>query len=512
MQQKYSANNKRIAKNTMLLYVRMLFIMVIQLFTSRIVLNTLGVVDYGIYNVVGGVVTMFAFLNMAMINATQRYITYELGTGNLEKLKSVFTTSVQIHAIISVIIVILGETIGLWFLYEKMVIPDNRFFAALWVFHLSVLTMTIQIMSVPYNSAIVAHEKMGIFAVISVVEVILKLLVVYLLYITPYDRLVFYAIFIALTQLFIRFLYTFYCKRYFEETHLIKSFDKPLMKEMGGFAGWNVVGGIAGTLSTTGLNMLLNVFFGPVVNAARAIAVQIEAAIIQFSTNFQLAADPQITKLYAQKNMYEMHKLLFRASKFTFILLITLSLPIIIGAKEILKIWLDTVPPYTEAFTRLILCAVIIESIARPFMTAANATGQIKQYQIVVGGFKMLILPAAYIVLLSGTSPISVFIVYLIINIVLFVVRLYLVKSMIKFSLGDYFIQVICRCLVVTVISFIPTYFVYNMINDHAHATLGLFVVCIFSVIMTTLASYFGGLTPKERVIIKEKIQRFYKK
>ena len=366
-----SANNKRIAKNTLLLYVRMLFIMGVQLFTSRVVLNTLGVVDYGIYNVVGGVVSMFAFLNGAMVTSTQRYLTFELSKGDLQRLKVVFTTSVQIHLIISLVIVALGETVGLWFFYEKMVIPPERFTAAMWVYQLSILTMVVQVMSVPYNSTIVAHEQMGIFAVISVVEITLKLAVVYLLVIGNFDKLIFYAILIALVQLFVRFLYTRYCSKNYEESKLIKSYDKNLMKEMSKFMGWNIWGNLAATLFGTGLNLLLNVFFGPVVNAARAVAVQVETAIANFSTNFLMAVNPQITKLYAQENLAEMHKLLFRASKFTFFLLFTLSLPVMIETEPILTVWLKIVPDYSVIFLRLLLCIVMIDAVVRPLMHPA---------------------------------------------------------------------------------------------------------------------------------------------
>ena len=251
-----SANNKRIAKNTLLLYVRMLFIMAVQLYTSRVVLNTLGIVDYGIYNVVGGIVTMFAFLNGAMVTSTQRYITFELGRENLQRLKVIFTTCVQIHLIISLVIIILGETVGLWFLYEKMIIPEERFTAAMWVYQLSILTMCIQVMSVPYNSDIVAHEQMGVFAAISVIEVVLKLAVVYLLVIGDFDKLILYAVLIAAIQLLIRFFYTKYCNWHYPESRLIRAFDKQLVKEMGKFMGWNIWGNLAATLFGAGINLL----------------------------------------------------------------------------------------------------------------------------------------------------------------------------------------------------------------------------------------------------------------
>lgn len=502
LRQDTQANNKRIAKNTMLLYIRMLFIMAVQLFTSRVVLNTLGVVDYGLYNVVGGIVTMFAFLNGAMVTSTQRYITFELGKGNLQRLKEVFTTCVQIHLIISLIIIILGETVGLWFLYEKMVIPEERFTAAMWVYQLSILTMCVQVMSVPYNSDIVAHERMGIFAAISVIEVILKLAVVYMLVIGNFDKLILYAIFIAIIQLLIRLFYTKYCNKHFPESRLIRTFDKQLMSEMGKFMGWNIWGNLAATLFGTGVNLLLNMFFGPVVNAARAIAVQVETTIANFSTNFLMAVTPQLTKLYAQRNLQDMHKLLFRASKFTFMLLLVLSLPVVIEAEMILKVWLKIVPDYTVIFLRLLLCIVIVDSVAKPLMTAAAATGDVKLYQSLIGGILLSIVPVAYVVLKLGGSPESVYLVHIIICVVAFVTRLWVIKPMIKLSLRQYFSCVIFRCLIVLAVS-LPLCILIKYILPVG--ILPSIIVCAVSIVVALAVSYLLGLTTSERQFVHTK-------
>ena len=486
----------------MLLYVRMLFIMAVQLFTSRVVLNTLGVVDYGIYNVVGGIVTMFAFLNGAMVTSTQRYITFELGKGNLQRLKEVFTTCVQIHLIISLIIIILGETVGLWFLYEKMVIPEERFTAAMWVYQLSILTMCVQVMSVPYNSDIVAHEQMGVFAAISVIEVVLKLAVVYMLAIGDFDKLILYAILIAVIQLLIRFFYTHYCNKHYPESRLIRAFDKQLVKEMGKFMGWNIWGNLAATLFSTGINLLLNVFFGPVVNAARAIAIQVETAIANFSTNFLMAVNPQITKLYAQNNLQDMHKLLFRASKFTFMLLLILSLPVLIETEMILKLWLKIVPDYTVIFLRLLLCIVIVDSVARPLMTAAAATGDVKLYQSLIGGILLSIVPIAYVVLKLGGSPESVYIVHLVICMIAFITRLWVIKPMIQLSLREYFGSVVLRCLIVLAVSLPVCLLVRHLLPVGLLSTI---LDCIVCVLMAIITSYLLGLNSGERQFVHAK-------
>lgn len=316
-----SENNKRIAKNTLLLYVRMLFMMVVSLYTSRIVLNTLGVEDYGIYNVVGGIVTMFVFISNSMSSATQRYITFALGKGDKERLSTVFSTTLQIHTLIASVVVLLGETVGLWFLYDKMQIPAERMDAAFWVLQCSIVSTFVMIVSVPYNADIVAHEKMSAFAYISILEVLLKLAIVYLLVVFSFDKLILYAILVLAIQILIRFCYSIYCNRHFEETKYRRVWDKSLFKEMTGFAGWSMFGNMAGVLFGQGLNMLLNVFFGPVVNAARAVAMQVQGAIQQFVGNFQTALNPQITKTYSNGKMNEMHNLMFRSARFSFYLL-----------------------------------------------------------------------------------------------------------------------------------------------------------------------------------------------
>ncbi len=497
-----AVNNKRIAKNTLLLYVRMLFTTAVSLYTSRVVLNTLGVVDYGIYNVVGGVVSMFAFLNSAMVTSTQRYLTFELGKGNKKKLQEIFTASIHIHAIISVIIILLSETVGLWFFYEKMVIPAERVTAAMWVFQLSIVTMIISVMSVPYNSAIVAHEKMSAFAMISVVEVILKLLVVYLLVIGSFDKLILYAILIACVQLFIRLIYTRYSHKHFPETRLLRKFDKSLIREMGAFAGWNIWGNSAAMLMGTGVNLLLNVFFSPVVNAARGIAVQVETSIEHFSTNFLMAVNPQITKLYAQGNLKEMHTLLFRASKFTCFLLFALSLPFLLETETILSWWLKIVPEYTAPFLRLLLIIIVVNGVSRPLMTSAAATGNVRVYQSVVGGILLSIVPISYIVLKLGGNPVSVYVVYLSVMVFAFVVRLGILRNMLNLSIREYTNKVVLRCLAVCLLSYFSMFGIKQAISTNVLNTI---VICILSVLTTIVYSYLIGLSSTERDFVRKK-------
>lgn len=500
-----AANNKRIAKNTMLLYVRMMLIMVVQLYTSRVVLNTLGIVDYGLYNVVGGIVTMFAFLDGAMISSTQRYLTFELGTGNVSRIQQVFTTSVQIHAIISFIVLVLCETVGLWFFYHKMVIPEDRMVAAMWVLQLSMLAMIVQIMSTPYNAIIIAHERMGIYAVISIVEVVLKLVIVYLLLIGNFDKLILYAILILSVQLLVRGIYTTYCRRHFPESKLIRIFDKSLIREMSNFAGWNLMGNFAAVMYDTGLNMLLNMFFGPAVNAARAISIQVEAAIHRFASNFQTAVNPQITKLYAQGDREEHHKLIFRSSKFTFFLLLILMLPVAVEAGPILTLWLKIVPEHTIIFMRLLFCITIVNAVANPLTISAAATGNIKAYQITLSLILLTIVPISWLVLKIGAQPYAVFVTMLAVCSVTFFVRLLFMRKMIALSIGRYAMSVLLPCLGVGVAAVILSLCWRWLIPS---GTWSWVFVCMLSVLSTFAIITLCGLSTSERMFIVNAVKK----
>ncbi len=506
---KTNVNNSRIAKNTLLLYIRMFFIMATQLYTSRVVLNTLGIEDYGIYNVVGGVIAMFGFLNTAMSTSTQRYLTFQLGKKNIEKVKKVFSTSLYIHFLIAFIVLILGETIGLWFLYNKMVIPVARMQSALWVYQCSVLATMVLIVSVPYNAVLIAHEKMSAFAYISILEVLLKLFIVYLLVISPYDKLKLYAVLILVVQLFIRYIYGIYCSKHFEESKFQKAIDKPLFKEMLGFAAWNLWGNCAAILFTTGINLLLNVFFGPAVNAARAIAVQVQSAIQQFSGNFQMALNPQITKTYAQGELKEMHKLVYRSSKFTFLLLFVLSLPIMAEAPIILKIWLKLVPDHTVIFLRLILLTVIVDSMAQPLMQAAASTGKVKRYQSIVGGVLLLIVPLAYVVLKLGAPPESVFIVHFAICCIAFLIRLYIIRPLIQLNILDFLRRIVFKSFVVVLICSPTIIFLKHFFVD---SILSMFLICITSVVLVSVSGYLILLDSHERKFLTNKVYNFIHK
>lgn len=502
MSNQSSDNNKRIAKNTLLLYVRMLFIMAISLFTSRVILNTLGVEDYGIYNVVGGVVAMFGFINGSMSSATQRYITFALGKDDKNRLQKVFSTTLQIHTLIAGIIVLLGETIGLWFLYNIIQIPADRMDAAFWILQCSIMSTVIMIISVPYNADIIAHEKISAFAYISILEVILKLAIVYMLVVFPFDKLILFAFFMLAVQLLICFCYSIYCNRHFEETKYKHVCDKDLFKEMIEFAGWSMFGNLSAILYGQGLNILLNVFFGPVVNAARAVALQVQNAIQGFVGNFQMAINPQITKTYARGDMSDMHKLMFRSARFSFFLLFFLSLPVLFETNFILTIWLKTVPENTVTFLRIIICTSLIYSLANPLIIANQATGKVKKYQAVCGTILLLILPISYVCLLLGCPAYTVFIVHFIIESVTQVARMIMLRPLIGIRLRDYFQHIYAKVLLVVAVSvFLPSLAYFNM-EDNILRFLSVGTLCVISV---SASAYILGLSSNERALVKAK-------
>ncbi len=498
-----SSNNKRIAKNTLMLYIRMLISMVVGLFTSRVVLQTLGVENYGIYAVVGGIVSMFTFLNGGMISATQRYLNFELGRGNQEQLSKVFRTSIQIHALISLIVLLLSETVGLWFLYEKLVIPEERLDAAFWVFQFSIVACVVNIISVPYNAVIVAHEKMSAFAYLSILGIVLKLLIVYLLYVLPWDKLVVYAALGLCVGLLMRFIYVSYCHKHFLESHYRHGFDKLLFKEMFFFSGWSLWGNLAAMLYSQGLNMMLNIFFGPVVNAARGIALQVQGVIQGFVGNFQMALNPQITKSYANDDLPQMHNLMFRSARFSFFLLFFLALPILLETDYILQLWLGKFPDETVVFMRWIIGTSLIYTIANPCVIANQATGKVKVYQAVVGGILLLILPVSYVALILGAPAYSVFIVHFCVESIAQFARMYMLRKLINLPLRAYLKNIYLPVISVVLISIILPLYVQSLFPE---GFLRLIYVGFVSVISVGITVFIIGLTNGERSFFVDKV------
>lgn len=504
-----SDNNRRIAKNTLLLYARMLLLMLISLYTSRVILNALGVDDYGIYNVVGGLVTMFSILSGSLSSSISRFLTFELGTGNFEKLQKVFSSSVTIQAGIALIIIVVAETIGLWFLNAKMTIPADRLNAANWCFQFSVLTFAFNLLTIPYIASIIAHERMSAFAYISLLEAIGKLVVAWCISINPFDRLVFYGLMVAMIAWTICGLYMRYCSTHFVECKYYFCYDRNLLKKMFSFAGWSFFGSGSWQLMTQGVNLLLNVYFGVVVNAARGIAMQVDSAVMQFVNNFTTAINPQITKSYATNDKDYMFQLMFKGAKFSYFLVLFFAVPLLCETRTILSLWLKVVPDYTVAFVRLALIASMIHVISNTMVTAMLATGDIKKYQIIVGGLGMMVFPLAWFCFCIGLPPEMAYISNIFIFILQFVCRLFLMKQMIGMSIYAFFEEVVNKILITTLISFIAPLLICWFMEPG----LVRFFVCCFTAVTISLFTIIAvGLKASERQFVLHQAQRFVKK
>ena len=500
-----SDNNKRIAKNTLLLYFRMLFMMVVSLYTSRVILNALGVEDFGIYNVVGGVVAMFSVISGSLSAAISRFITYELGKGDQSKLNKIFSASVTIQLLLSLIIVVLIESVGVWFLNAKMTIPAERMTAANWVLQFSIVTFVINLISVPYNAAIIAHEKMSAFAYISILEAVGKLTIAFLIIVSPIDKLIFYAILMCSVAVIVRLTYGHYCKKHFAECTYHFHWDKEILKNMFGFAGWNFIGAASAVLRDQGGNVIINMFFGPSVNAARGIANQVNNAITGFVQNFMTAVNPQITKSYASGDREYMMNLIFQGARLSFYMLLLLSLPVLLNTHYILVIWLKLVPEHAVLFVQLILVFAMCESISNPLITAMLATGKIKGYQIVVGGLQMMNLPISYICLRMGAIPESVLIVAIIISQCCLAVRLYMLRGLIGLSSIQYMKKVYFNVLGVAILAFvIPGLLSYYM----QESFLSFVLISLLAMVCTCIVEFYVGCTKKERTFVLDKINK----
>ena len=503
-----SDNNKRIAKNTLLLYFRMLFMMVVSLYTSRVILNALGVEDFGIYNVVGGVVAMFSVISGSLSAAISRFITYELGKGDQSRLNKIFSASVTIQLLLSLIIVVLIESVGVWFLNAKMTIPETRMTAANWVLQFSIITFVINLISVPYNAAIIAHEKMSAFAYISILEAVGKLAIAFLIIWSPMDKLIFYAILMCVVAVVVRLTYGHYCKKHFAECTYHFHWDKDILKQMFGFAGWNFIGAASAVLRDQGGNIIINIFYGPAANAARGIAIQVNNAVTGFVTNFMTALNPQITKSYASGDRECMMTLLYQGARLSFYMLLLLSLPILVNTHYILVIWLKLVPEHAVLFVQLILVFAMSESISNPLITAMLATGKIRNYQIVVGGLQMMNLPISYICLRLGCMPESVLIVAIVISQCCLAARLYMLRGMIGLSSIMYLKKVYLNVAMVTVVACIIPVLLAHQLSE---SFISFVILALVAMASTVITEFTIGCNKKERAFVLEKIRKIKK-
>lgn len=504
-----SANNKRIAKNTLLLYMRMFLLMGITFYTSRVVLNTLGVEDYGVYDVVGGFVALFGIVTSSLSGAIGRFITVELGKGNLQKLRNVFSTSIKVQLIISLIIAVFGEAIGLWFMNTHMQIPEGREVAAQWVLHCSIISFIFSLINVPYSSVIIAHERMSAFAYISILEAGLKLGIVYLLLLFGIDKLILYAILTLSIQIFLRVVLIVYCRKNFAECSGRSTFDKQLFGDIWKFASWNFLGNGAYILNTQGVNMVMNVFFGVIVNASRGIANQVNGAVQQFVNNFMTALGPQIVKSYAAGDKQTAFTLACRGAKFSYLMMYILALPIMMEADQILSLWLGNPPKESASYVIWTLLASITTVTGQTLVTLQMAHGDIKKYQIFITIFGFAPFPLTWIGYELGAPAIWAFIIYFIVYYLLIYVRIWLVHGKTGIPYAMYLKEVILRTHVVSILSLIlPLTIVFTMEPTIIRLLLN-GAVCLFS---TLVATYYLGFTRNERIALTIQLGKLYKK
>ena len=484
-----SENTRRIARNTLMLYGRMLFGMLVSLYTSRVVLNTLGVEDYGIYNVVGGFVAMFSLVSSSLSSAVSRFLTFELGRKDMGRLKLMFSTSLSIHVILALLVILVAETVGLWFLNTRMTIPADRLHAANWVFQASVCSFALGLCSTPFNASIVSHEHMGTFAKVGIMDVMLRLLVVLFIAHSSwhFDRLIVYSLLLVLVSISLQCFYLHYCGRHFEECRWRFSFDRPCWKEMSSFAVWNFIGCTAGLLKGQGVNVLLNIFVGPVLNAARGIADQVNAAICSFSGNFMTALNPQITKSYASDNREYTMSLVERGSRFSFYIMFILALPVLLETDFILKLWLKQYPDHTVNFVRLVLLLSLSEMLSNTLITLQNANGNIRNYQIAVGGMLLMNFPLSYCCLA------------LFVSVCCLVLRLLFLRRMVHLSVRRYVRNV---CLNTFTVALAASCLPVLLSRQMEGGWIRFIAVCAASVCCAGVSSYFVGCSPSERAFI----------
>lgn len=490
--------NKRIAKNTLLLYVRTFCTMIISLFTSRLTLEALGVDNFGVYNVVGGFVGLFSIFSGTITGSISRFITYGLGTGDQNQLKITFSTSVNVQLLLCLLIIIIGETVGLWFLNHELNIPPGRIYAAHWVLQCSILTFCFGLLSAPYNACIIAHEKMGVFAYMTILDVTIKLLFVYLLFVTPFDTLITYAVALTLIGLFNRIIYGWYCIRHFEECRYQAVLDKKLLKEMSSFSGWSFLGNTAYLLNTQGVNMAINIFFGVALNAARGIVTQVEGAVMTLINNFTMAFNPQITKSFAEGEQKYMFLLMCRGAKFSTYLLLYFLIPLEFNAGTVLALWLKEVPAYSPMFLRLSLICTAVMLIGNPFLTGILAHGKIRNYELATTIIGCLVFPLTLVAFQLGAPAQSFYWFFIIIYNFLNGVKIYFAHKLLGFPPALFWNKVMLPILSCVSITLVPVSIVSFFLTD---GITHLCMTTIVSSLFLTFAIYTTGLdiTEKEK-------------
>ena len=506
MSNQTSDNNKRISKNTIALYIRTLITLAVGLFTSRVVLNVLGVDNFGIYNVVGGVVGMFNIVTTSLSQSISRYLTFELGRNNKERLRVIFCTSVNIQILMSLVIVILAEAIGVWFLNNKMNIPLERLYAANWVFQFSILAFIVNLISVPYNAALIAHEKMKAFAYVSILEALMKLIIAYLLYVSFMDKLITYAFLLLMVSVIIRIVYGQYCKRNFEECKYSFIFNKKLFSDMSKFAGWNFLASTAYIFNTQGVNIISNMFFGVAINAARGIATQVDGITRNFVCNFTTAIRPQIVKSYSVGNTKYMNRLVCSGAKYSYFLMLFFALPFMFEAETILQVWLKLVPDHSPTFIRLTMIVSLVWLLGDTMYTSIMAIGKLKKYMIYETCITCLVFPVSYFAFYVNMSPDSAYIIYAFAYMLLLLLRLWYLKRVEHFPIGFFLKAVIYPVVLSSLVACIAPLTYKCFFYDGSIVSFIISIcVCVCSFIISV---FFFGLSYEERVLIISKIRK----
>lgn len=495
-----SVNNKRIAKNSLFMSIRMVIVLLISLYTTRIILKVLGVEDYGIYNVVCGFVSLFAMLNTSMSNGIQRFYNFEYGKNGEEGANRVYCLSFYIQIIIAAIVVALVESIGLWYLHSKMVIPADRMFAAEWIFHFSVLSFVFVILQAPYNAAIMAHERLDYFAFLGILDAILKLGIVFIIPYLAVDQLIIYGLLTTSISILNFTLSYLYCKRKFNEIHLKRIFDKHMFRSMLGFSGWNLFGSFSGMMQEQGINLVINFFFGPIVNAARGVANQINAGIESFVVNITVPVRPQIVQSYAKGDSDRMMRLMFSISKLSCCFLLMMAIPVSLEINYVLQFWLgDNIPSYAAPFSIIILYSSLISNLNSATSNVVHATGKMKHYQFWGTMIKILCVPLSFVILKFHPNPNWALIIMMICRLLGHIVGLFIVRRLVELSLREYCVKVILPLVIVFALSFLISYIPHAFLEDGMIRLISVTLVSLTSVIITL---YFVALDKGEKQLI----------
>lgn len=499
-----SDNNKRIAKNTVYLYIRMLVIMVVGLYTSRVVLQVLGESDYGLYNVIGGLLTMFTMISSALQVGTQRFLSFALGEDNSEKLKKIFSISLGLHCIAALVIILLAETVGLWFLNNYLNIPDGRYTAAFWIYQFTIIGFAFTFIQVPFQSCLIAHEKMNVYAYMSIYDVTMKLLMVFILQVINLDKLVTYGALILLIQISSVIIYNIYCTRHFEECTYSITTDKKITKEIISYTGWNLLGGSAYVFSGQGVNILLNIFCGTAVNAARGIANTVNSLVNQFVGNIQIAANPQIVKFYANNELEQLYNLILNNAKIVAYLFLLIAIPISIEIRFVLKIWLGVYPLYTDVFILITFIEFFFRTINQPILYSIHASGQMKWQNIISSTLLFMIFPISWLFLKFGFLPQAVFFTSMVVFMINNFVCLFFANKYTGISIKIVLKEVYLNTLLGGIVMLAIPWFISLTLPE---SWLRLFIVFSTSLIASACVIYFYGLPQSVRVIINHKLR-----